>query len=95
MSKSYAKYIRVGLVIGHERRNANGKYYHKRIKILRNKNRMLLRKSLRDYEDFVEIRQHRENEYFEPTDGRCKLDYKYENIKDWGKIYVYKNKIKK
>lgn len=95
MSKSYAKYINVGMVIGHERRNANGKYYRKRIKILRNKNRMLLRKSIRDDEDFVEILQCRKNEWLEPTDGTYRLDYKYKNIKNWGRIYVNKNKIKK
>lgn len=95
MSKSYAKYKSVGYVVGHERRNANGKFYHKRIKILRNKNKMKLRQAIYDNVDFIEIKQCRKNLWIEPTDGTKIVYYNTKNLKSWGKIYTYKNKIKK
>ena len=95
MSKSYARYISVGYVVGHERRNAKGKFYRRRMKILRNKNKMKLRQSIRDNVDFIEVKQCRKDEWMEPTDGTKKIDYRCRNIEKWGVIYVHKNKIRK
>lgn len=95
MSKSYAKYISAGYVRGHKRRNPNGKFYRRRVKTLRNKNKMKLRQSIRDNVDFVEVKQCRKDEWMEPTWGTKKIDYRCRNIGCWGAIYVHKKKIRK
>ena len=52
MSKSTAKYVTVGIAEG-----SNTKYYRKRTKIRRAKNKMKLRMVLKDDSDFIEFKQ--------------------------------------
>jgi hypothetical protein len=91
MSKSVAKYITIGIAEG-----SNTKYYRKRTKIRRAKNKMKLRMSLKDDSDFIEFKQSKRNPYMEPTDGvrRVKSNNKY--LKCYKGVYVtYDGKIKK
>ena len=91
MSKSTAKYVTVGIAVG-----SNTKYYRKRNKIRRNKNKMKLRMVLKDDSDFIEFKQSKRNPYMEPTDGvrRIKSNNKY--LKYYKGVYTTPDgKIKK
>lgn len=77
MSKSYARYLRMGIGVG-----SNTEYYRYRLRKFRNKNRHRIRNLLAnhpvaefDYR-FVDFRQPRRDDWREPTDGTWIYTYK-------------------
>jgi len=91
MSKSVAKYITVGIAYG-----SNTKYYRKRNKIRRAKNKMKLRTCLKDDSDYIELKQSKRNPYMEPTDGIRIIKANNKYLKYYKGIYTTENgKIKK
>ena len=91
MSKSFGKYINTGIAEGN-----NSKYYRRRRRNYRIKNRMRLLMAIKDDKDFIEFKQCKKDQWREPTDGTVKRFAEDPVLKMYFKnVYIKNRRIKK
>ena len=91
MSKSFGKYINTGIAVGR-----NTKYYKRRRRTYRVKNKMRLIMSIKDDKDFIEFKQCKKDHWREPTDGTIKRFEGDPILKNYFKnVYTKNRRIKK
>jgi hypothetical protein len=91
MSKSLGKYINSGIAEGN-----NTKYYRRRRRNYRIKNKMRLLMAIKEGEDFIEFKQCKKDHWREPTDGTVKRFAGDPVLKKYFKnVYIKNGRIKK
>lgn len=91
MSKSFGKYINTGIAEGN-----NTKYYRRRRRNYRIKNKMRLLMAIKDDKDFIEFKQCKKDHWMEPTDGTVKRFAEDPVLKKYFKnVYIKNRRIKK
>jgi hypothetical protein len=91
MSKSFGKYINTGIAEGN-----NSKYYRRRRRNYRIKNKMRLLMAIKEDKDFIEFKQCKKDQWREPTDGTVKRFAEDPVLKKYFKnVYIKNRRIKK
>ena len=91
MSKSFGKYINTGIAEGN-----NTKYYRRRRKNHRVKNKMRLLMAIKEGKEFIEFKQCKKDPWMEPTDGTVKMFAGDSVLKKYFKnVYIKNGRIKK
>lgn len=91
MSKSFGKYINTGIAEGN-----NTKYYRRRRRNYRIKNKMRLLMAIKEGNDFIEFKQCKKDHWMEPTDGTVKRFAEDPVLKKYFKnVYTIHKKIKR